>query len=93
MELILQKKTSGFGLALSIDDVIVTLALLVLIQYHSVSRAGLIQSAALFQLSSPPLLFSSSLSLFSFSVPLPSFPFPPPPRREAAPLKPASGLA
>ena len=46
------------------------------------TRAGLSQSAALFQLSSPPFfLFSSSSPL---SVPLPPFLLPPPPRPEAA---------
>ena len=52
-------------------------------------RAGLSQSAALFQIPSPPLLFHPRPSSLS---PLPLFsPSVPPPRRELSPLKPAGG--
>jgi len=57
-------------------------------------RAGLSQSAALFELS--PLPLSSFLPLFSLSVPLPSFPLPSlslPSTPRSGPLKPTRGLA
>ena len=62
------------------DKIILDFAFICILICHTFSqeiiyRAGLSQSAALFQLS---FHFSSFLPLFSLSVPLLSIPFPPP---------------